>query len=69
MPCVVRWAEPEELLLGDLPILPAEGEAADLSVRILTREEAIAMGFRKRPWWQRLNVGSSFKMRPGDHWL
>lgn len=68
MPCVVRWAEPDELLLGELPILPAEGEAADLSIRTLTEEEAITLGLRS-PWWRWMGRPWRHVMRPGDHWL
>lgn len=54
MPCVVRWAEPEEVhAVVEMPILPADGRIVDITE--LSPEEAESLGFhRHRSWISRL---------------
>ena len=54
MTIMVRWAEPADDVVV-LPILPAEGWAAE--IRDLLPEEEASLGIRPRSWFSKLLGG------------
>lgn len=67
----VRWSAPDNFVeldeAGNIVAMQATFAAGQMtaeaaSIRILTDDEAVAMGFRKDRWWRRA-------MRPGDQQL